>query len=138
MLMTEKPKKRNPKRSTADMSEFGKTLNRIMVDHDVYEWKDLLRLLNEKAGLDMGQPRLSGYLYGDKQPRRTQEFFTALAVALDLDEDERKRLTYAYGYPKSDTGISDETLRNAEAAESEIKARKKERQGNGERRVGGN
>ncbi|MGH3087732.1 MAG: hypothetical protein ACRDSJ_10510 [Rubrobacteraceae bacterium] len=118
------------------MTEFGKTLNRIMVNHDVYEWKDLLKLLDEKAGLDMGQPRLSGYLYGDKQPRRTQEFFNALAVALELDENEKKRLIYAYGYPKGGVGVSGETLQNAEAAEEEIRARKqnREREGNGAQR----
>lgn len=130
MLMTEDKSKRqrNPKRSTGEMSEFGKTLNLLMVQHGVYEWKDLLELLEAKAGYEIGQPRLSGYLYGDRNPRRPQELFDALARALELDENERIRLIYSYGYPKGGaTKIDEGNIERFGVAEERIKDQAKER-----------
>lgn len=86
-MAANRKRRRAPKRGTAEMTEFGKTLHRLMVAHEVYEWKDLIRLLKEKAGYEIGQPRLSSYLYGDRNPRHLQRFFDAVAVALDLDEE---------------------------------------------------
>ncbi len=116
---------RKPKRNTSEMTAFGKTLNKLMVDHDVYEWKDLLELL-EGVGYEIGQPRLSGYLYGDRNPRRPRELFDAIAKALDLSEDEKMRLIYSYGYPDgSGDGPSEKAIERSMAAEDEIRARKK-------------
>jgi hypothetical protein len=122
---------RKPKRGTAEMTEFGRTLNLLMVEHQVYEWKDLIEAL-EAVGYEIGQPRLSGYLYGDRNPRRPQELFDAIARALELDEEEKMRLIYSYGYPKgSGERITDEKVRRARAAEEEVKARKRARDGAG-------
>lgn len=133
-LMTDEKsegRQRNPKRGTAEMSEFGRTLNMLMVQHEVYEWKDLLELLNKRAGYDIGQPRLSGYLYGDRNPRRPQELFDALATALDLNREEKTRLIYSYGYPKGGAGrIDNENIERSMVAEEEIRDRAQERRGN--------
>jgi hypothetical protein len=123
MLMArEKPRERNVKRGTADMTEFGKTLNMLMVQHEVYEWKDLLELLKTKAGYKIGQPRLSGYLYGDRNPRNPQRLFDALATALDLDKEGKTRSIYSYGFPEGGAHkINDEHIERSRVAEEEIR-----------------
>jgi hypothetical protein len=128
MLVTEKGQRR-------EMTEFGKTLNKLMVKHDVYQW-DQLRERLEDVGYKIGQSRLSQYLYGKRNPRNPQDFFDAIATALRLDEDEKTRLVYSFAYPAGRTsrgGLSQETIDGARAFEERVRA-EEEREREGETR----
>src|SRR4051812_16064585 len=83
----------------SEMTEFGKTLNKVMVGHDVYNWQQLRARLKE-VGYNIGQSRLSQYLHGKRNPQNPQEFFDALTEALDLSKEEETRLVYAFAYPR--------------------------------------
>ena len=133
MLMSD----RKTKRGTSEMTEFGKTLNTLMVMHGIFEWKDLLGAL-ESVGYEIGQPRLSGYLYGDRNPRNPQELFDAIARALELSEEEKMRLIYSYGYPKqrNNGGPTQRNIDQARLAEEKIKERAQQRKGAGENTAG--
>lgn len=122
MLMTEKRSKRQSK----EMTPFGRTLNKLMVDHDVYDWKQLRELLREN-GYKIGQSRLSQYLYGVRDPQDFQDFFYHLSKVLSLDEEEMKRLSYAYACsPKVREEPKPEHRERAELAEEEMHRRVEE------------
>lgn len=118
MLMVEKKSKR-PKR---DRTQFRRTLNKLMVERDIYFWKDLRVALSD-IGYEIGQPRLSQYLNGQRDPEDLEEFFDAIGRALDLTEEEKMRLAYSYAYPGSGvrSGPTEETYRKAEEAEKIIR-----------------
>lgn len=120
MLMTEN----RPARS---MTEFGKTLNKLMVNHDVYTWQALRDEL-ETVEYDIGQSRLSQYLYGDRNPQDPQKFFDAISVALDLSEEEEMRLAYSFAYPRGNATrrLTAENVERAREFEDEIRDRKGE------------
>ncbi len=97
------------------LNEFGRTLNKVMVNHDVFQWKQL-RLRLEDVGYRVGQSRLSQYVNGKRNPEDPQELFDALARALDLDESEKMRLAYSFAYP---IRPSAENLKVADEVEQE-------------------
>lgn len=132
MYMTER-------KSAEEMTEFGKTLNRTMVAHDVYTWTALRERL-KGIGYEIGQSQLSQYIYGIRNPQELQALFAALSEALNLTTDEEMRLTYAFAYPHGGGRISRETIERSVAAEEEVRARKRvrERQAEGDNNRTGN
>jgi len=120
MLMTENKRARR-------MTEFGRTLNKLMVNHDVYSWQALRDEL-ERVGYDIGQSRLSQYLYGDRNPQEPQKFFDSLSAALELTEDEEMRLAYSFAYPEGNTTrrLTAENVERAQEFEDRIKNREGE------------
>lgn len=120
MLMTENKRARR-------MTEFGRTLNKLMVHHDVYSWQALRDEL-ERVGYDIGQSRLSQYLYGDRNPQEPQRFFDALSAALGLSEEEEMRLAYSFAYPEGGPSqrLTAENVERAREFEEQIKNRKGE------------
>lgn len=120
MLMTENKRARR-------MTEFGRTLNKLMVNHDVYSWQALRDEL-KRVGYDIGQSRLSQYLYGDRNPQEPQRFFDALSAALGLSEEEEMRLAYSFAYPRGNATrrLTAENVEHARVFEDEIRNRKGE------------
>lgn len=127
MLMTENKRARR-------MTEFGRTLNKLMVNHDVYSWQALRDEL-ERVGYDIGQSRLSQYLYGDRNPQEPQKFFDALSGALGLSEEEEMRLAYSFAYPegRAERRLTAENVERAREFEDKIKNREGEVDGGQER-----
>lgn len=111
-------------RERSEMTEFGKTLNKVMVNHDVYNWQQLRTRL-DAVGYRIGQSRLSQYLYGKRNPQNPQEFFDALTEALDLNKEEEMRLVYAFAYPRRGSTapkLTEENIERANAFEEEMGA----------------
>ena len=125
MLMTkDKSEKTAPDEKSGpkyDTREFKRTLNKLMVDRDIFTWNDLRATLAE-VGYEVGQSRFSQYLNGHRSPQELQEFFDAIARALTLSKDERMRLVYSYAYPSngSKSGPTGETFERAEEVEKII------------------
>lgn len=110
------------KTAKRDRIQFRRTLNKLMVDRNIFEWKDLRAEL-VAVGYEIGQSRLSQYLNGKRSPRDEQAFFDAIARALELTEQEKSSLVYAYAYPggAGRSGPTEETMRRAEEAEKRIR-----------------
>ncbi|WP_273845456.1 hypothetical protein [Rubrobacter calidifluminis] len=124
------------RRSRREMTEFGKTLNKLMVNHEVFGgWQELRRRL-DAVGYHIGQSRLSQYLYGDRNPQDPQKLFDAISAALGLTEEEEMRLAYSFAYPKSGRsrgGLSQETIDKARRFEGKIRSEQQEDKGESSR-----
>lgn len=90
MLVTEE-------RPNRQLEDFRRTLNRLMVNHGVYDWQELRQALYD-VGYDIGQSRLSQYLNRKRNPTNPTEFFTALSDALELSQDEERELAHSFAY----------------------------------------
>lgn len=108
MLVTE----RRPSRRTTD---FRDTLNRLMVNHEAYTWKQLRERLSG-AGHPVGQSQLSQYVNKQRNIQEMEEFFEALSEALDLSLEEEQELSHAFTYSprKRTTPEHDEKAENFE------------------------
>lgn len=119
--MSEK-RERRPKRGTGDMKPFGRVLNRMMVDREMYEWKDLVSVM-QSEGHAIESSKLSQYLYGGRHPRDPEEFFGVVARVLGLSEAEKKELMFAYGFPDSFVGSKVAEERGAALSDAEERLR---------------
>jgi hypothetical protein len=95
MLVVE-GKRKQPKR---DRTAFKRTLNKLMVSRDIFQWKDLRSRL-EDYGYEIGQSQLSQYLNGQRDPEDLEELFEAIGRALDLTREEKMLLAFSYAYPQ--------------------------------------
>ncbi len=123
MLMTEN-RERRQKRGTGEMKPFGRLLNRMMVDREMYEWKDLVAAMKAQ-GYKIEGSKLSQYLYGGRHPRDPEEFFGVVAKALNLSEAEKKELMFAYGFPDSFTGARMQPERVEKISDAEERLRRR-------------
>ena len=67
------------------MTEFGRTLAKLMAIRDVFEWKELSEVLAKQAHYTISGPAISNYARNKRQPPRT--FFDATRRALSLTDD---------------------------------------------------
>jgi hypothetical protein len=79
-----------------DMNEFGRTLNKIMVNHDVYNWTQFRERLKEETGFDLKQSRLSQWINGKRMPDDAPRILGLIRKALKLNEEENTRLVMAF------------------------------------------
>ena len=122
------------------MTEFGKTLNKLMVARDVYNWKGLRALLQERVGYKVGQSGLSQYLHGIRNPREPRKFLDAISRTLDLNDEEKQTLILSfYESMMNSPEMSDEevvTEENWSHADQFVAEEEEEYRTQGERRRG--
>lgn len=97
------------------MTEFGRTLMKLRVNHQLWEWKDLIAAVNHQTDYTLTPGALSNYLYETRRPRNPQKLLTALATAMRLDDAERNEMASAFAY--SQRGPTEEHRRRASELE---------------------